>query len=345
MIKLNGKVVDYSHFPDNSLCILNLKDTDFYIPYITWYYENDEEMVLLYYLVSHIRDVYSDYFPQITLIMPYIPNARMDRTKSEKEVFTLKYFTQFINSLNFIEVWVFDPHSYVSEALINNIRFLSVKNIINYIIVFEYNNDIDLVLILGDITNFGPLDFVGTFINKIADCGVDVMAIPGNCDPAGICKAIGESGAFCLHNEIIGYGDAILFGYGGSNPTPFDTPGEIDDLKIYGDVFELMANYDYVYNKDVSKVKILVTHAPPFNTEADLTEGGDHVGSSGILKSIHEFEPQINICGHIHEAKSLSKIGITTDVANPGMLKNNGAVLIDIADGSTYDINIIQLDE
>jgi ribose-phosphate pyrophosphokinase len=77
--------------------------------------------------------------------MPYIPNARMDRTKSEKEVFTLKYFTQFINSLNFIEVWVFDPHSYVSEALINNIRFLSVENIIKHIIAFEYNNDIDLV--------------------------------------------------------------------------------------------------------------------------------------------------------------------------------------------------------
>ena len=106
-----------------------------------------------------------------------------------------------------------------------------------------------------------------------------------------------------------------------------------------------MANYDYVSNKDVPKVKILVTHAPPFNTDADLTEGGDHVGSSGILKSIHELEPQINICGHIHEAQSLSKIGMTTDVANPGMLKNNGAVLIDIADGSSYNISIIQLDE
>ena len=89
----------------------------------------------------------------------------------------------------------------------------------------------------------------------------------------------------------------------------------------------------------------MVTHAPPYNTEADKLESGDHVGSAGILKSIHEFEPQINICGHIHEAKSLSKIGITTDVANPGMLKDNGAVLIDIKDGSDYDISLISLDE
>lgn len=206
------------------------------------------------------------------------------------------------------------------------------------------NNDINLVLVLGDITDFGPLDFVGPFLEKIADCGVDVIAIPGNCDPKGICNAINEV-SFCLHNNIIAYGDAILFGYGGSNETPFNTPGEIQDNKIYGDVFELLANYDYVYNDKVPKVKILVTHAPPYNTEADKIESGDHVGSQGILKSIHEFEPQINVCGHIHEAKSLSKIGITTDVANPGMLKDNGAVLIDIIDGSNYDISLISLDE
>ena len=206
------------------------------------------------------------------------------------------------------------------------------------------NNDIDLVLILGDITNFGPLDFVETFINKVADCDVDVIAIPGNCDPKGICNAINEV-SFCLHNNIIAYGDAILFGYGGSNETPFNTPGEIQDNKIYGDVFELLANYDYVYNDKVPKVKILVTHAPPYNTEADKIESGEHVGSQGILKSIHEFKPDINLCGHIHEAKSISKIGNVTDVANPGMLKDNGAVLIDVKDGSNYDISIISLDE
>ena len=196
------------------------------------------------------------------------------------------------------------------------------ENLYTYL---KNNEDIELVLILGDITDFGPLDFVETFIN-------------------GICNAINEV-SFCLRNNIIAYGDAILFGFGGSNPTPFDTPGEMDDDKIYRQVYDLLANYDYVYNSDVPKVRILVTHAPPFNTAADRVENGEHVGSSGIQKSIHEFEPEINLCGHIHEARSLSKIGNTTDVANPGMLKDNGAVLIDIKDGSNYDIDIISLDE
>lgn len=64
------------------------------------------------------------------------------------------------------------------------------------------NNDIDIVIITGDITNFGPLEFVDEFIGKILDCDCEVMAVPGNCDPAGICNAIRESDAICLHNNI-----------------------------------------------------------------------------------------------------------------------------------------------
>ena len=112
------------------------------------------------------------------------------------------------------------------------------------------NNDIDIVIITGDITNFGPLEFVDEFIGKILDCDCEVMAVPGNCDPAGICNAIRESDAICLHNNILSFDNVVLFGYGGSNPTPFDTPGEIQDNKIYGDVYELLANYDFVANDE-----------------------------------------------------------------------------------------------
>ena len=65
------------------------------------------------------------------------------------------------------------------------------------------NNDIDLVIITGDITDFGPLEFVEEFIGKILEYDCDVIAIPGNCDPAGICDAIGDSGAFCLHKALV----------------------------------------------------------------------------------------------------------------------------------------------
>jgi ribose-phosphate pyrophosphokinase len=53
--------------------------------------------------------------------MPYIPHARMDRVKSDEDVFTLKYFCEIINSLKFDVVWVRDAHSNVSLALLDNV--------------------------------------------------------------------------------------------------------------------------------------------------------------------------------------------------------------------------------
>jgi ribose-phosphate pyrophosphokinase len=58
----------------------------------------------------------------IYLHLPYIPNARMDRVKHDSDVFTLKYFAEVINDLNFDKVYVGDPHSNVSMALINNVE-------------------------------------------------------------------------------------------------------------------------------------------------------------------------------------------------------------------------------
>lgn len=229
-----------------------------------------------------------------------------------------------------------DIHGKKSEKLLNYIK----------------NEDIQLVLIAGDITDFSitefePLSFVKPFIDEIVDLDVDVLAIPGNCDPAGICNAIKESGpderpAFCLHNQLIAYENLVIMGYGGSNPTPFDTPGEIDDDKIYERVYELLAEYDYIGNDSIPRVTILLTHAPPYDTTADTIESGAHVGSQGVKKPIHEFQPNINICGHVHEAASIDKVGNTT-IANPGALEFGKAVLIEVDEEANYTVDLIEL--
>ena len=136
MIKVNDTILEISHFPDGTLAFIgdNISDICLWevfgedVPVITWKFESNEEMIALMFLVNHIK---AHGYKDIDLYMPYIPNARMDRTKSEKDVFTLKYFCEFINSLGFRMVSVLDPHSYVSEALINNIR---VKNPDGYIL-------------------------------------------------------------------------------------------------------------------------------------------------------------------------------------------------------------------
>lgn len=122
MIKLNDHPVKVEHFPDNSQHIILdwvqpegcdpvwIKEAE-----ITWLYESDEEMATLLYLVGWLGET------KKTLFLPYIPNARMDRVKQYGDVFTLKYFASFINSLGFSKVLVLDPHSDVAPALINHV--------------------------------------------------------------------------------------------------------------------------------------------------------------------------------------------------------------------------------
>lgn len=120
MIKLNGKIIDINHFPDGSMLLKEDANIARFPKgaLIEWFFENNEELVALIYLTKHLR---ANGTVNIDLTMPYIPNSRMDRVKNTDDVFTLKYFADIINSLNFDTVIVVDPHSSVSEALIDNV--------------------------------------------------------------------------------------------------------------------------------------------------------------------------------------------------------------------------------
>lgn len=125
MIYVNGVSYQMDTFPDNTKKIAiprssyNFNNTE-----VFWQFNNDSETLLLYYICSHLRD---NGYRLHRLVMPYVPNARMDRVKSKEEVFTLKYFASLINSLGFDDVLILDPHSNVSPALINNVTVLSPK--------------------------------------------------------------------------------------------------------------------------------------------------------------------------------------------------------------------------
>ena len=126
MIKINGKPVEIGKFPDGT-ALLKCEPR----PYVnsgyaklSWYYENDREFLALMYIVKHLR---ANSVSGVYLYMPYIPNARMDRVKNSEDVFTLKYFAELLNSLEIDRIEVLDPHSSVSEALINNLMVISPR--------------------------------------------------------------------------------------------------------------------------------------------------------------------------------------------------------------------------
>lgn len=125
MLKLNGNIVEIYKFPDGTprmaLDVENLEKHEkngTLCFEIEWLYEKNEELFFLMLMKRHLETHFAH--ANYELYMPYIPNARMDRVKNSDEVFTLKYFCDFVNGLGFSKVYVLDAHSDVSAALLNH---------------------------------------------------------------------------------------------------------------------------------------------------------------------------------------------------------------------------------
>ena len=120
MIKVNDTEIKVGHFPDGTQSIEFSDDQPYYSTNeVEWFYDSDEEVLTLMCVVDMIRRNSKN--SRIKLWIPYLLKARMDRIKKPEQNFSLKVFADFINSLNFDKVVVYNVHSNVSEALIDNI--------------------------------------------------------------------------------------------------------------------------------------------------------------------------------------------------------------------------------
>ena len=84
--------------------------------------------------LCQLVEAFKHYVPllKIIFIMPYCAYSRQDRRCSKGEAFSLKVFTNIINSLEITKVITFDNHSDVSTALLNNTGNISVSSILSH---------------------------------------------------------------------------------------------------------------------------------------------------------------------------------------------------------------------
>ena len=70
----------------------------------------------------------------IHLFLPYMPAARQDRVMIPGESLSVKVYANVINGLDLESVTVFDPHSEVTSALLNNCKVISNHRFIEQVI-------------------------------------------------------------------------------------------------------------------------------------------------------------------------------------------------------------------
>ena len=228
MIKVNGKIIEQKHFPDNTLNVKAYDDHKNSVN-IEWNYENDAELFTIICLRKHFAN------KEMILKMPYCPHARMDRVKKNNEFFTLKHFAEIINSLDFSEVEIYDPHSNVCTALINNVKVINPYDELNKTI--KAINSINLVAFYPDegAMKRGTDYLTGAYafgikkrdwntgkilglelMNKEVVNGKDVLIIDDICSRGGTfyhsAKALKEAGAKNIYLYVTHCENTILEG-------------------------------------------------------------------------------------------------------------------------------------
>ena len=171
----------------------------------------------------------------------------------------------------------------------------------------------DLVVVCGDITQFGPGELAMIFLNQIP---VRTFAIPGNIDTFDVDQGIDASNATNLHLKRVVVQNIPFIGIGREISSP------VTDLTL------LDTEEKKPLKTVLDRESVLVTHVPPYKLQ-DRIFIGSHGGSRELYSILETYHPRLVLCGHIHEDPGVTTTEKTT-VVNCSLGKRTEGAVVEI---------------
>lgn len=161
-----------------------------------------------------------------------------------------------------------------------------------------YKEKVNLVILTGDITS--PIE-TENLIKPFKDKGQKVVFVPGNWDSSETVDFLSKLyGIKNVDDNYVIYDDVGIFGIGSP-----DWQMNLNEKKAFE---KLKKDFEKLKSLNLEK-KIMVSHIHAAKTKSEFS---GIPGSTGLRKAIEQFQPDIFLAGHIHEAEGLSeKIGKT----------------------------------
>lgn len=169
---------------------------------------------------------------------------------------------------------------------------------------------VDLLIVGGDITTGGTPDDAALAIESWRPLAPRLLAVAGNMDSPAIDARLDELGV-SIAGRGVALGDVGVFGVSAAPASPLHTPYELDEAELERRIEAAFASV-----RD-SRVKVFCPHAPPFDTACDRIHGGHHVGSTAVRAFVEREQPELVLCGHIHESRAIDELG-SSRIVNPG---------------------------
>ncbi|MHA1345104.1 MAG: metallophosphoesterase family protein [Candidatus Heimdallarchaeaceae archaeon] len=165
------------------------------------------------------------------------------------------------------------------------------------------------ILIAGDITNFGSIENMSSLLELISDYSSQIYFIFGNCDPIYDMEKL-QTNSFHVESNPQHLEEITFIGFGTAHP------------KVHKKILRKL-------EKKEEKV-CLLTHVPPYGTNADLVSLNKHTGSREIKRVIETHSNIfLSVSGHIHDSPTISFLGDCC-IINPGPVTRGNFVIIEI---------------
>jgi len=162
----------------------------------------------------------------------------------------------------------------------------------------------DVVLLGGDITNFGTPNAAEFLVRRAQQHCPHVWAVAGNCDSQAIDERLAGLGVSLFGRGVM-HQQAGLYGVSAMPPWT-GTMYELSEDEIG------RALWSGRQQLAQPQWEIVLSHPPPRDTLLDRTRRGEHVGSRAVREFVEQVQPALLLCGHIHEARGVDRLGVTT---------------------------------
>ncbi len=187
------------------------------------------------------------------------------------------------------------------------------KGALNWLLKFAKDSHYTM-LVGGDITTEARMPFLEEFLDSIGRIRCKIFLVQGNHDPKEMTVPTTMN---LLHGRKLVLGQFTIGGLGGSNFTSAGAP------------FEYADEYARLLLDALGPVDVLVSHCPPYGTRCDLAPDGKNYGSVPVREYVESKKPRLVLCGHVHVARAVDKVGETT-IVNPGPLMEGNYAMIDV---------------
>lgn len=176
----------------------------------------------------------------------------------------------------------------------------------------------DVLVLAGDLLQYGR---GRGLLSALEAFPVPVLMVRGNSDPVFVERwAKAASNLRPLHRVSVAVKGFDFIGASGTVPIPFYSLAGWREPRILAHLAPM-----------IHSRSILVAHPPPRGC-CDRVLGRFHAGSRGIARLVLRTAPAVMICGHIHEAAGVDRLG-TTLVVNCALGMGRRGALIVLEEG------------